>query len=159
MPERAIIHFNEADLASAVEQRAAHCRQDRQRHQIVKHTGRELLFFSKRFKKKRHHAEELCKIDYEVVSMHIVIGDSQPIYQPQKREADRGGALEAKVLAVRPPRRQAGEQPDGGERRREGGQTDPAGGKVLLLLAPEGHNVPADLDSGKYRVFLRIVPR
>jgi hypothetical protein len=29
----------------------------------------------------------------------------------------------------------------------------------LTLLAPEGHNIPADLDSGRYRVFLKIVPR
>jgi hypothetical protein len=91
--------------------------------------------------------------------MHIIIGDTKPIMQPQKREVGRGSALEAKVLAVRPPRRRAGDQPEGRERRGQDGRADPANGKVLVLLIPEGSHLPADLDGGNYRVFLRIVPR
>jgi hypothetical protein len=92
--------------------------------------------------------------------MRIVIGDPPTIMQPPKREIGKNGTgIEAKVLAVRPPRRRAGDQQDGRERRHEGAQADPVNGKVLVLMTPEGYNLPADLGSGKYRVFLRIVPR
>lgn len=29
----------------------------------------------------------------------------------------------------------------------------------MVLLVPEGYYVPADIDSGNYRVFLRFVPK
>jgi hypothetical protein len=29
----------------------------------------------------------------------------------------------------------------------------------MTLLVPEGYYVPADIDSGNYRVFLRFVPQ
>jgi hypothetical protein len=35
---------------------------------------------------------------------------------------------------------------------------DPAGGRVMVLLVPEGYTVPTDIASGNYRIFLRFVP-
>jgi hypothetical protein len=91
--------------------------------------------------------------------MHIIIGDVPPLGQPARREiGPNGRTVEARILDVRPPRRQRNEK-TGSDRRRQPGNPDPVNGKVLTLLAPEGHNIPADLDSGRYRVFLKIVPR
>jgi hypothetical protein len=91
--------------------------------------------------------------------MHIIIGDMPPLGQPTRKEiGPNGRTVEAKVLDVRPPRRQQHGKA-GSDRRRQNGNPDPVNGKVLMLLAPEGHNIPADLDSGKYRVFLKFIPR
>jgi hypothetical protein len=98
-----------------------------------------------------------------VRAMHIIIGDTPFIGRPPKREG--GGKkmtnTEARVLAVRAPRRRR--RPvglsEGKERRsRQSPDCDPANGKVLVLLAP-GDHLPADLESGNYRVFVKIVPR
>lgn len=92
--------------------------------------------------------------------MHIIIGKPSSVGKPPQRGGGRSGfGLEAKLLAVRPPRRGAGDSPEGGERRRQSPDSDPAHGKVLVLLAPDGYHLPADLDSGNYRVFIRVVPR
>ncbi|MGD8958410.1 MAG: hypothetical protein PVI27_01080 [Desulfobacteraceae bacterium] len=36
---------------------------------------------------------------------------------------------------------------------------DPAGGRVMVLLIPEGYNLPRDIDCGDYRIFVRFAPR
>lgn len=95
--------------------------------------------------------------------MHIIIGDTQFIGRPPKRG---GGSkkvtnTEAKVLAVRAPRRRrrpVGLSEGNDRRRRQSPDCDPVNGKVLVLLAP-GDYLPADLESGNYRVFVKIVPR
>jgi hypothetical protein len=92
--------------------------------------------------------------------MDIVIGATQRIGDPGKKIEPGGNLVEAKVLNVRPPRRQRS-GPGMGKTERRNGQPayDPVAGRVLVLLVPEGYHIPADLDSGNYRVFLRITPR
>jgi hypothetical protein len=55
-------------------------------------------------------------------------------------------------MAVPLSRRQQNEK-TGSDRRRQTGNPDPVNGKVLMLLVFEGHNIPADLDSGRYASF------
>jgi hypothetical protein len=45
------------------------------------------------------------------------------------------------------------------ERRNGQPAYDPASGRVMVLLVPEGYHIPSDIDSGNYRVFLRFAPR
>jgi hypothetical protein len=68
--------------------------------------------------------------------MEFVVGAPQPIGSPGKRLPNQPQVVEARILNVRPPRR--------GPR---------------SLVVPEGYYVPADIDSGNYRVFLRFVPQ
>jgi len=70
-------------------------------------------------------------------------------------------AIEAKVLSVRPPRRRNQGPPGGrGNQRRD---TSPAqdmpGARVLLLKVLDGSLLPADVESGGYRVFIRFAKR
>lgn len=92
--------------------------------------------------------------------MEFVVGAPSPIGSPGRRLPDQSRMVEARVLNVRPPRR-GGRGPDGQpENRRDSSPSqDPAAGRVMVLLVPEGHFVPADIDSGNYRVFLRFVPQ
>jgi len=89
--------------------------------------------------------------------MEIVIGAAPRIGQPGKKEASRGGYVEAQVLNVRPPRRRR-EGPRAGQpdRRYKAGGNDPAAGRVVVLMVPEGYSIPKDIGSGNYRVFLRF---
>jgi hypothetical protein len=92
--------------------------------------------------------------------MDIVIGATQRISDPGKKIEPGGNLVEAKVLNVRAPRRQrSGPGAGRAERRNSQPTYDPASGRVLVLLVPEGYHIPADLDSGNYRVFLRITSR
>ena len=92
--------------------------------------------------------------------MEFVVGAPRPIGSPDKRLPNQPRMVEARVLNVRPPRRGvadlAGDQED---RRKQSPRQDPAAGRVMVLLVPEGHFMPADIDSGNYRVFLRFVPQ
>ena len=90
--------------------------------------------------------------------MEIVIGASPRVGAPPKRTSTAGGDfVEAKVLNVRQPRRRRENPPGQGDRRQRDAQ-DPAGGRVMVLLIPEGYNLPTDITSGDYRIFLRFVP-
>jgi hypothetical protein len=92
--------------------------------------------------------------------MEIVIGATRRVGPPGKKIEPSGNIIEARVLNVRPPRRRpAG--PGAGQVERRNGQSayDPASGRVIVLLVPEGYHIPADIDSGNYRVFLRFAPR
>ncbi len=92
--------------------------------------------------------------------MEIVIGAAPRIGQPGKRMVPKTAYVEAQVLNMRAPRRRR-ENLDGGQpdRRHPKANADPAAGRVLLLMVPEGYHIPQDLDSGNYRVFLRVVPK
>ena len=92
--------------------------------------------------------------------MEIVIGATPRIGQPGKKTEGRGAYVEAKVLNIRPPRRRR-EGPEAGrpDRRNRGAGHDPATGRVMVLMIPEGHSVPRDIASGNYRVFLRFAPK
>ncbi len=92
--------------------------------------------------------------------MEFVVGAPQPIGPPGKRLPNQSQVVEARILNVRPPRRGPRSLAEKKEdrRNRSSGQ-DPAAGRVMVVLVPEGYYVPTDIDSGNYRVFLRIVPR
>ncbi len=92
--------------------------------------------------------------------MEIVIGASPRIGQPGNKAEGRGAYVEAQVLNIRPPRRRR-EGPKAGQpdRRYRGGGHDPAAGRVVVLMVPDGYNIPKDLESGNYRVFLRFTPK
>ena len=67
--------------------------------------------------------------------------------------------LEARVLAIREARRSP-RQKGGTERRASTKRRrDPVGGRVLVLLVPEGAKLPAGLENGEFRVFLRFKKR
>ncbi|MFH0724988.1 MAG: hypothetical protein V2B19_01295 [Pseudomonadota bacterium] len=92
--------------------------------------------------------------------MEIVIGAARSVGSPGKKIEAGGNMIEARVLNVRPPRRRpAG--PGAGRVERRNGQPayDPAAGRVMVLLVPEGYHIPPDIDSGNYRVFLRFAPK
>jgi hypothetical protein len=92
--------------------------------------------------------------------MEIVIGASPRVGQPGKKAEARGAFVEAQVLNVRAPRRRR-EGPRSGQpdRRYKGRGNDPAAGRVVVLMVPDGYNIPKDLSSGNYRVFLRVAPK
>ncbi len=88
--------------------------------------------------------------------MEIVIGATQRVGPPGKKTKPQGNVVEARILNVRPPRRRPrGPGNDQAERHND----DPAAGRVMVLLVPEGYHIPQDVDSGNYRVFLRFAPR
>ena len=90
--------------------------------------------------------------------MEIVIGATQRVDLKANRPDAKENVIEARVLNVRPPRRRpSGNRPV--ERRHGQPAYDPAAGRVLVLLVPEGYAIPKDIDSGNYRVFLRFAPK
>jgi hypothetical protein len=92
--------------------------------------------------------------------MEIVIGAAPRVGQPNQPVDTRGGFVEAQVLNIRPPRRRRdGPRTGHPDRRDRSHEHDPASGRVLLLLVPEGYHVPKDLGTGNYRVFLRFAPK
>ena len=92
--------------------------------------------------------------------MEIVIGAARPVGSPGKKAVAGGNVIEARVLNVRTPRRRP-VGPGAGRVERRNGQPayDPAAGRVMVLLVPEGYHIPPDIDSGNYRVFLRFASK
>ena len=92
--------------------------------------------------------------------MDIVIGAvSRVSPPPRKSPAGGGGFVEAKVLNVRQPRRRREGRPGESDRRQVNAKDDPAAGRVMVLLVPEGYNIPPDIASDNYRIFLRFAPK
>ncbi|MEE4165742.1 MAG: hypothetical protein V2I35_07080 [Desulfocapsaceae bacterium] len=88
--------------------------------------------------------------------MEIIIGSAPHINReiPPKRAPVEGGAVEAKLLHIRKPRKGiAG--PSGMERRQKQAR-DPVKGRVLTVLVPDAALLPKDIDSAEYRVILRF---
>jgi hypothetical protein len=94
--------------------------------------------------------------------MEIVVGSARqttPI-RAQNQEMAGSGFVEAKVLTVRPTRKRRGMPPVGDrDRRQSGDDYDPAAGRVLMLMIPDGTMIPRDIDSGNYRVFVRFASK
>ncbi|MCP4338277.1 MAG: hypothetical protein GY799_05180 [Desulfobulbaceae bacterium] len=90
--------------------------------------------------------------------MEIIIGSIQPLKpQNQKQFQPKTSHIEAQLLHVRPPRKGiAG--PSGMERRNKQA-SDPRTGRVLTIMVPDASQLPADIDSGKYDVSIRLIRR
>ncbi len=92
--------------------------------------------------------------------MRIVIGDTPRIGPSGQYSPDMGsGLVEAKLLDIRGPRRERERPPDGTERRESSENADPASGRILVLLIPEGYRIPRGIESGSHRIYLRFVQR
>ncbi|MCP3979336.1 MAG: hypothetical protein GY716_08410 [bacterium] len=92
--------------------------------------------------------------------MDIRVGGPPPLGSPASSETTRQEPVEARVLSVRAPRRRKGSpRPKDRERRTDPQPRDPLGGRVVVLLVPDGSQIPADAADGDYRVILRFVRR
>ena len=90
--------------------------------------------------------------------MEIIIGSIPPLKpQSQKQSQTTTSFIEAELLHVRPPRKGiAG--PSGMERRNKQAN-DPRTGRVLTIMVPDGSQLPADIDSARYDVSIRLIRR
>ncbi len=88
--------------------------------------------------------------------MEIIIGSIPPLpSQAQKMPPKGSNFIEAQLLHVRPPRKGiAG--PSGRERRTKQG-SDPRKGRVLTIMIPDADLLPADIETARYDVTIRLV--
>ena len=92
--------------------------------------------------------------------MAIRVGGTAPIGSTGPKAHESQKPLEAQVLAIRPTRSGQGRPPKNAtERRTQQKRLDPRGGRVLILMIPDGQQLPAGLARGEYRVFLRFARR
>jgi hypothetical protein len=91
--------------------------------------------------------------------MDFTVGQIGRTTSAADRKGGPGAPVEARVLHVRAPRRtRKAPPPDSRDTRRSGSTpADPPGAQVLVLLVPDAHRLPADLNEGNYRIFLRFV--
>lgn len=92
--------------------------------------------------------------------MDIVIGTTQPLAWKKDQRAHPGAKnVEARILAVRPPRQKRGAAPNNGQKRKNRQHSsDPLNGQVLILMVPDKRSLPQGLEQGKYKVNLQFVP-
>lgn len=90
--------------------------------------------------------------------MDIRVGSTPPVGKHDDTQVSNPGGVEARVLAVRRPRRR-GEPQSGPDRRENHTERDPLTGRVLVLMIPDGSALPEGIESGRYRVFLRFARR
>ena len=88
--------------------------------------------------------------------MEIIIGSIPPL-PPQlpKGQEKPMGMVEAQLLHVRPPRK--GISGPAGMERRGKKVSDPGQARILTIMVPDATALPADLDQGKYAVYMRFV--
>ena len=92
--------------------------------------------------------------------MRIVIGETPRVGPAGQGRPDTDSTtVEARLLDIRSPRKRRGSPPEGAERREHSDPGDPATGRVMILLIPDGLKVPRGVESGNYRIFLRFVSR
>ena len=92
--------------------------------------------------------------------MHFVIGAPQRVGPPAQKQETKNGQLEARILNVRSPRkrpRRKSSRPQ--DRRYRSPEHDTASGRVMVLLVPDGYQIPRDIHSGDYRIFIRFARR
>lgn len=88
--------------------------------------------------------------------MEIIIGSIPPLpAQGQKLPKKSSGGIEAQLLHVRPPRK--GIAGPSGRERREKAANDPAKARVLTIMVPDATQLPADIDTARYDVSLRLI--
>lgn len=92
--------------------------------------------------------------------MDIVIGSTQaPVWRKKASPPPGSLNVDAKLLAIRPPRKKRNPVPDGGQKRKAlQHQSDPLSGQVLILMVPDKRSLPRGLDEGRYKVRLQFVP-
>ncbi len=92
--------------------------------------------------------------------MEIVIGATPYIgVKEKKRKVRQDGVVEARMLDIRYPRKLFGLLPKGQkERRVKRNVPDPASGRILTLLVPDGYKLPKDAGVGKMKIVMRFVP-
>ena len=93
--------------------------------------------------------------------MDIRVGAVAPVGPPAEKSAAPAGLIEARVLAVRPPRRQSQGPPQGRSdlRRNDSPPHDPPSARVLVLMVVDGSLIPPDAQTGGYRVSIRFAKR
>lgn len=92
--------------------------------------------------------------------MDIRVGSTPAVGAASSTTQTSNKAVEAKLLAIRLPRRRAGGPPPKTEERRDGTRAaDPPSGRVLVLMIPDGGVLPKGIENGDYRVFLRFARR
>lgn len=90
--------------------------------------------------------------------MEIVIGSIPPLkLQNQKLPPQATPPIEAQLLNVRSPRR--GVAGPSGRERRNKKASDPRAGRVLTIMVPDARQLPADIDTEKYDVSIRLIRR
>lgn len=90
--------------------------------------------------------------------MEIIIGSIPPLPSQSQKMVQKGHTfVEAHLLHVRAPRKGVA-GPSGRERRTKQG-SDPRKGRVLTIMVPDGTQLPADIDSGRYEVSIRLIRR
>ena len=90
--------------------------------------------------------------------MEIIIGSIPPLQpQGQKVPPKASHFIEAQLLHVRPPRK--GIAGPSGRERRTKPATDPIKGRVLTVMIPDASLLPADIDTARYDVSIRLIRR
>lgn len=88
--------------------------------------------------------------------MEIIIGSIPPLpAQGRKLPEKTGTAIEAQLLHVRPPRK--GIAGPSGRERRTKEATDPVRGRVLTIMVPDATQLPADIETARYDVTIRLI--
>ncbi len=92
--------------------------------------------------------------------MDIVIGATPYVgVREKKRKVRQEGAVEARMLNLRYPRKLYGLLPKGQtERRVKRNGPDPTSSRVITLLVPDGYSLPKDAGAGNMKVLMRFVP-
>jgi hypothetical protein len=91
--------------------------------------------------------------------MDFKVGSTSRIGSPAEKQAGPPDQIEARVLAIREPRKESKAVHPHSERRKGSQRRDPRHGRILVLMIPDGHRLPSGLDRGTYRVFLRFARR
>ncbi len=88
--------------------------------------------------------------------MEIIIGSIPPLTAQGQKAPEKGGrTIGAHLLHVRPPRK--GIAGPSGRERRTTEASDPARGRVLTIMVPDATQLPADIDTARYDVSLRLI--
>jgi hypothetical protein len=90
--------------------------------------------------------------------MEIIIGSIPPL-PPRSNKPPAVGSnfIEAQLLHIRPPRK--GIAGPSGRERRTKKVSDPKTGRVLTIMVADARLLPADIDTARYDVSIRLIRR
>jgi hypothetical protein len=90
--------------------------------------------------------------------MEIIVGSIPPLKPQTKKPLQKNiPVIDAQLLHVRSPRK--GIAGPSGRERRTRTASDPRAGRVLTILVNDANQLPADIDSVKYDVSIRLIRR